>query len=255
MPIDFDRKKAARLIRVWRVRQLMHRAEISGINNIPQAGRAIIVSNHGRLDFDFFILVKLIWDHCHRLPRIMGDRIWFKLPVLRSLFHAIGAVEANRENAIALLRQDHIVLTYPGGVREIMTSRFGEEHIRWEGRTGFAHVAITTQSPVIPVAGKGVNNGFMFVTSGKRLGRLLYQGILSMGPSYADYRDPLTIGLIPFPLPFSMAVHFPFPCKVKYIVGNPIVPEYGSEAADHPELIKTFAARVEDSLRDLLTTS
>jgi hypothetical protein len=95
----------------------------------------------------------------------------------------------------------------------------------------------------------------MFVTSGKRLGRLLYQRILRMGPSYTDYRDPLTIGLIPFPLPFSMTVHFPFPCKVKYIVGNPIVPEYGPEAADDPEQIKTFATRVEDSLRDLLTTS
>jgi 1-acyl-sn-glycerol-3-phosphate acyltransferase len=255
MPNNLDREKAARLIRVWRARQIFHRAEISGIKKIPEAGRAIIVSNHGRLDFDFFILVKLIWDHCHRFPRIMGDRIWFKLPVLRSLFHAIGAVEGTRANAIALLRQDHIVLTYPGGVREIMTSRFGEERIRWEGRTGFAHVAIATQSPVIPVAGKGVNNGFMFVTSGKRLGRLLYQRILRMGPSYADYRDPLTIGLIPFPLPFSMTVHFPFPCKVKYIVGNPIVPEYGPEAADDPEQIKTFATRVEDSLRDLLTTS
>lgn len=185
----------------------------------------------------------------------MADHLWFKLPVLRSLFHTTGAVEANRANAISLLRQDHIVLTYPGGVREIMTSRFGEEHIHWEGRTGFAQIAIATQSPVIPVAGKGVNNGFFFLTSGTLLGRLLYQGIFRMGPSYADYRDPLTIGLIPFPLPFSMAVHFPLPCKVRYIVGNPIVPEYGSEAADNPELIKTFAARVEDSLRDLLTTS
>jgi 1-acyl-sn-glycerol-3-phosphate acyltransferase len=255
MKDDFDITKAARLIRFWRLRQLMHRAEISGIENIPDAGRAIIVSNHGRLDFDFFILVKLIWDYCHRFTRIMADRIWFKLPVLRSLFHAIGAVEANRANAIALLRQDHIVLTYPGGVREIMTSRFGEEHIDWEGRTGFAHVAIATQSPVIPLAGKGVNNGFFFVTSGTWLGRLLYQGVFRMGPSYADYRDPLTIGLIPFPLPFSIAVHFPLPCKVEYIVGNPIVPEYGPEAADDPKLIKRFAARVEDSLRDLLSSS
>ena len=133
MQNDFDLAKAAQLIRFWRMRQIIHRAEISGIENIPETGRALIVSNHGRLDFDFFILVKLIWDHCHRFPRSMADRIWFKLPVLRSLFHATGAVEGKRENAIQLLRHNHIVLTYPGGVREIMTSRFGEEHIRWEG--------------------------------------------------------------------------------------------------------------------------
>ena len=237
------------------MRQLIHRAEVSGIENIPEAGRAILVSNHGRLDFDFFILVKLIWDHCRRFPRSMADRIWFKLPMLRSLFHATGAIEGNKANAIALLRQEQIVLTYPGGVREIMTSRFGEEHIRWEGRTGFAKVAIATQSPVIPVAGKGVNNGFIFVTSGKWLGRILFRGILRMGPSYDDYRDPLTIGLIPFPIPFSMAVHFPLPCKVRYIVGKPITPEYGSEASDTPELVHHFADRVKDSLRDLLDIS
>ncbi len=255
MKNDFDAKKAARFIGLWRWRQIYHRAEISGVENIPEAGRAVIVSNHGRLDFDFFILVKLIWDHCHRFPRSMADRIWFKLPVLRSLFHAIGAVEGKRENAIELLRQNHIVLTYPGGVREIMTSRFGKEHIHWEGRTGFAKVAIAAQAPVIPVASKGVNNGFIFVSSGKWLGRLLFRGILRMGPAYDDYRDPLTIGLIPFPIPFSMAVHFPFPCKVRYIVRRPITPECGSEAANNPELVQKFADRVEDSLRDLLGIS
>ena len=255
MQNDFDAKKAARFISFWRVRQIIHRAEISGIENIPGGGRAVMVSNHGRLDFDFFILVKLIWDHCHRFPRILSDRIWFKLPLIRSLFHATGAVEGNRENAIQLLRQDHIVLTYPGGVREIMTSRFGEEHIRWEGRTGFARVAIAAQSPVIPVASKGVNNGFIFVTSGKWLGRLLFRGIFRMGPSYDDYRDPLTIGLIPFPIPFSVAVHFPFPCKVRYVVGKPITPECGSESADNPALVQQFADRVEDSLRNLLAIS
>jgi 1-acyl-sn-glycerol-3-phosphate acyltransferase len=251
----FDVTKAARCIRWCRVRQSIHRAEISGIEHIPETGRAIMVSNHGRLDFDFFILVKLMWDHCHRLPRCLADRIWFKLPLIRSLFHRAGAVEGNRVNAIALLRQDHIVLTYPGGVREIMTSRFGKEHIRWEGRTGFAKIAIAAQSPVIPVASKGVNNGFIFVTSGKWLGRLLFRGILRMGPSYDDYRDPLAIGLIPFPLPFSMAVHFPWPCKVRYIVGKPIAPECGPEAADDPELIRQFADRVGDALRNLLRVS
>jgi 1-acyl-sn-glycerol-3-phosphate acyltransferase len=255
MPNDFDLEKAARLIKFWRARQSFHRAAVRGIEHIPQAGRAILISNHGRLDFDFFILVKLIWDHCQRFPRSMADRIWFKLPVLRSLFHASGAIEGNRANAIALLRQDQLILTYPGGVREIMTSRFGEEHIRWEGRTGFAKIAIATQSPVIPIAGKGVNNGFIFVTSGKWLGRLLFRGILRMGPSYDDYRDPLTIGLIPFPIPFSMAVHFPLPCKVRYIIGKPITPECGPEAADTSEMVQLFADRVRASLQDLLEIS
>jgi 1-acyl-sn-glycerol-3-phosphate acyltransferase len=248
----FNLKKGALFIKLWYWRQIYHRANIFGIENVPETGRAILVSNHGRLDFDMFILIKLIWNHCRRFPRIMADRIWFKLPVIRSLFQMWGAVEGNRSNAIDLLRQEHIVLTYPGGVREIMTGCFGKEHLQWGGRTGFAKVAITTQAPVIPVAGIGVNNGFIFVSSGKWLGRLLYRGIFRMGPSYDDYRDPLSIGLIPLPIPYSTAVHFPFPCKVRYIVGKPITPEYGTEAGDNPELVQEFADRVEHSVRSLL---
>ena len=76
-----------------------------------------------------FTLIKLIWDHWRRFLRIMGDRIWFKLGVTRSLLQMLGAVEGNRSNAIDLLRQEHIVFTYPGGVREIMTGCFGIEHV------------------------------------------------------------------------------------------------------------------------------
>ena len=240
------------LLKLWHLRQIYHRADILGIENVPKAGRALLVSNHGRLDFDMFILTKLIWDQCRRLPRIMADRMWFKLRVTRSLFHMLGAVEGNRSNAIDLLRQEQIVLTYPGGVREIMTGCFGKEHVHWEGRTGFAKVALATQTPVIPVAGIGVNNGFFFLSSGKWLGRLLYRGVLRLGPSYEDYRDPLSIGLIPLPIPYSTAVHFPFPCKVRYIVGKPITPECGTEAGDNPELVQKFAGRVERSIKDLL---
>lgn len=76
-----------------------------------------------------------------------------------------------------------------------------------------------------------------------------------MGPSYDEYRDPLTIGLIPLPLPFSIVVHFPLPCKVRYIIGKPITPEYGPEAADQSELVQLFADRVKDSLQVLLEIS
>lgn len=252
MQNNFNKKNAALFIKFWHLRQIYHRANIVGIDNIPETGGALIVSNHGRLDFDMFILIKLIWDHCRRFPRSMADRIWFKLPLIRSLFKLLGAVEGNRSNAINLLQKRQIVLTYPGGVREIMSGNFGKENIRWEGRTGFAKVAIAAQAPVIPIASIGVNNGFIFVSSGKRLGRLLYRGILRMGPSYDDYRDPLSIGLIPFPIPYSTAVHFPLPCRVRYIVGKPVIPEYGTKAADNPELVQQFADRVENSIRNLL---
>jgi 1-acyl-sn-glycerol-3-phosphate acyltransferase len=163
-----------------------------------------------------------------------------------------GAVDGTRDNALHLLAQGELVLTYPGGVREIMRSRFGQERIHWQGRTGFAKVALAAGVPIIPVAGFGVNNGFLFVSSGHRLGKLLYRKILGLGPAYASYRDPLAIGLLPIPLPLSMAVHFPLPCKVRYVVGEPIYPAGHPHNREENLTEDELAQRAADTLRQML---
>ena len=150
--------------------------------------------------------MRLILGERGRLPRLMADHMWFKLPITGRAFLAAGAVDGTRENAAGLLQRGELVLTYPGGVREIMESRFRREHIDWRGRRGFAYVALEAGVPVVPVVGVGVNSGHVFVSSGRMLGKLLFQGALRLGPEYADYRDPLTIGVVPVPLPFGVAV-------------------------------------------------
>jgi len=182
----------------------------------------------------------------------MADHMWFRLRGTRRLMQLAGAVDGTRENATSLLEKGELVLTYPGGVREIMGSRFGHEHIDWRGRTGFANVAIAAGVPVIPVVSVGVNNGFIFLTSGRLLGRLLYQRVLRLGCGYEDYRDPLVVGLVPLPLPLSMAVHFPMPCKVRYVVGEPVYNSGDLQDAEGEEAEKELARRVADSMRKLI---
>jgi 1-acyl-sn-glycerol-3-phosphate acyltransferase len=249
---QFDIQKASKIIRIWKLRQVYHRSTIVFEDKIPSDGGVLLVSNHGRLDFDMFILIKLIFDSCGRFVRIMADHLWFKLPLFRSIFPSVGAVEGNRSNAVSLLRSGQVVLTYPGGVPEIMASRFGYEHICWSGRTGFARVAIDAQVPVVPIASIGVNNGFVFLTNGKLLGSLLYHSLFRMGPSYHSYRDPLVLGILPIPLPFSTAVHFPLPCKIQYVVGDPIQPTVGPEHANDDIAIQKFADQVALALRQLV---
>jgi len=223
-PPDVDRALAGRRLRLWGLRRAYHRAVLEGAHRLPATGGALLVSNHGRLDFDSFILCLLVLRATGRLVRLLGDRLWFGLPVAGRLMASAGVVEGTRENARRLLEGGELVLTYPGGVPEILSSRYGREHIDWRGRTGFARVAVETGVPVIPVVSVGVNNGHLFLTSGRRLGRLLYRRLLRLGPEYDAYRDPLTVGLLPLPLPFSTAVHLPLPCKVRYVVGEPIHP-------------------------------
>ena len=216
------------------------------------SGGAVIVSNHGRLDFDTFILTGLILRSRKRLARLMADHPWFRPPVASRVMSLAGAVDGTRENATHLLGRGEMVLTYPGGVREIRGCRFGLEDIDWRRRAGFANVAITPGVPVIPVAGVGVNNGFIFVSSGRLLGKLLFQKVLKLGPAYNEYRDPLVIGLLPLPLPFSMAVHFPLPCKVRYVVGEPIYPADNLLGGEGQKAENELACRVADSMRKLL---
>lgn len=123
-------------------RRLYHRATLDGAERLPASGPVVIVSNHGRLDFDCFILMSLLLRATARPVRLLADHLWFKLPGIRRLWWVAGAVDGTRENARELLAGGEVVLAYPGGVREIMGTRFRHEHIDWEGRTGFARVAI-----------------------------------------------------------------------------------------------------------------
>jgi 1-acyl-sn-glycerol-3-phosphate acyltransferase len=247
-----DHRRAARSFALLNPRRRYHRAEITFADRIPATGGAVLVGNHGRLDLDCFILAGLILHARVRVVRLLADHLWFTLPGVSRLWSAAGAVDGTRENALRLLKRGELVLTYPGGVREIMGGRFGSESVDWEGRTGFAAVAIAAGVPVIPVLGIGVNNGHVFISSGRLLGKVLFRKILRLGPGYEDYRDPLTIGLLPILLPFSLAVHFPWPCKLRYIVGEPIHPADASADAADTDPAAHLAGRAAEAMRDLI---
>ncbi len=248
---EVDVERARKWLRVWWFREMYHRAEVEGWERLPREGGALLVSNHGRLDFDSVILIRLLLRGCGRLVRGMADRVLFRVPLLGRWARILGAVEGTRENAQALLGSGEWVLTYPGGLREIMGSRFGVDEVRWEGRLGFARVAIASQVPVIPIASLGVNRGFLFLTKGRWLGKVLYRWLLGMKES-EGYREPLVLGILPIPLPYSWGVHFPLPCKVRYVIGEPIYPDVPKEAAEDEEVVRAFAGRVESAMRVLL---
>jgi 1-acyl-sn-glycerol-3-phosphate acyltransferase len=247
-----DDRRAARMLTLLNPRRMYHRASIQGAQRIPAAGGAVLVSNHGRLDFDSFLLISLVLRSRGRLVRMLADHMWFRLPVTDRMFSVAGAVDGTRENAADLLEQGEMVLTYPGGVREITGGRFGREHIDWDGRSGFAAVAIRARVPVVPVVGVGVNSGFAFVSSGRFLGRLLFKHVLRLGPEYSEYRNPLAVGIIPIPLPLSVAVAFPLPCRVTYFVGEPVYPPVPFEGESAQQVERRFAGLVTAAMWDVI---
>ena len=247
-----DTGRAARALRLLNPRLRYHRASIRGAECIPAGGGVVIVSNHGRLDFDAFLLARLILRERKRLVRPLMDHMWSRVRVADRLFAKAGAVDGTRENAVRLLADGQPILTYPGGVREIMGGHFGREHVDWTGRRGFARVAIDAGVPVIPIASVGVNSGLLFVSSGRILGRLLFRWILRLGHECDDYRNPLALSLLPIPLPLAMAVALPWPCRLTYHVGEPLYPP-PSDAAT-AEQLEDFALKAECALRGLIAS-
>ena len=55
----------------------------------------------------------------------------------------------------AELQTQEIVLTLPGGVREVLNNPYGKEEIFWENRYGFIKVALQAHVPIIPIASIG----------------------------------------------------------------------------------------------------
>ena len=249
---DPSHKTAARVLTLLNPRKTYHRASIRGVERVPESGPALLVSNHGRLVFDAFILIRLILRTRRRLARVMADHMWFRLAPFDRIFRMAGAVDGTRANAARLLGRGELVLTYPGGVPEVLNGRFGREHISWDGRLGFARVAIAAGVPVIPIAGIGVNNGLVFLSGGRLLGRLLYQHILRLGPDYATYRNPLALGVFPIPLPLSVAVALPLPCRVTYVVGEPLYPPTPPPEGMPRQEVERFAQQVTAAMRELI---
>jgi len=71
-------------------------------------------------------------------------------PFLRSLFGSFGATTNDKKTILQTLKTSHIAL-FPGGIAEIFMSSKTEETIFLQKRKGFAKLALTTGTHIIPI--------------------------------------------------------------------------------------------------------
>jgi 1-acyl-sn-glycerol-3-phosphate acyltransferase len=200
-----------------------HRATLEGAEHLPR-GAALLVGNHGLFGLETPIFFYLLNQATGRLPIGLADREVFGRGWVRRLLTRLGGVTGTRENAIASLRCDQLVVCYPGGAREVFKDPDQAYRLRWEERQGFAWVAQAAGVPIIPFAGLGVDESyFNFGRSQRARFRI------------GSYAAPVALGLGPFPLP----VHFHFK------LGRPVFPEPGVD----PAVIKS---RVQDAVEGML---
>jgi 1-acyl-sn-glycerol-3-phosphate acyltransferase len=154
-----------------------HRTRVLGA--APQ-GPCIYVALHGAgyLVTDLVVAgYALCWrDHLRRggarVPlRIAAarSRIEGALPGLPLVKRDLGLVEPSEASCLAALRAGEQLLVTPGGRREAQPRR-DFYRLRWQGRHGFARLALRTGAPIVPLAVVGGAEAY----PGLRAGRLSF---------------------------------------------------------------------------------
>jgi 1-acyl-sn-glycerol-3-phosphate acyltransferase len=157
--------------------KIYFRAEVRGLDNIPEKGPVLLVGNHsgGTLIADTFVFAQAFYDHFGPLRRFhqLAHDLVFRLPGARASLSKYGTVPASPENMARALERDAALLVYPGGDHETYRPSWESDKIDFAGRTGFARLAIEHNVPIAPVVAIGGQETALFLGQGRDLARRL----------------------------------------------------------------------------------
>ncbi len=185
--------------RYWRV-------VVTGINNIPNQGRALLVSNHsGTLPYDGAMIACSVFnEHAVRKDaRFLVEDFVYHMPILGSFMYRIGGIRACPENAERLLGKEHLVIVFPEGVKGI--GKYYRERYKLQrfGRGGFIKLCMNTKSPLIPVGIVGAEEIHPVIFKSNILAKSIGVPYIPITPTF-----PL-LGLAgTLPLPTKWHIHF-----------------------------------------------
>src|SRR5512133_3871734 len=239
----FDRTLVEFFYRYW------FRVEVEGIENVPQSGGALLVSNHaGALPPDAAMIGKAIKEeHSHPRPLNLTVEHFFKgYPGFSMLLPKIGAVPAHPANVHRLLYDEQqLVLVFPEGRKGTEKLYKDRYKLRRFGRGGFVEAAMRARAPIVPIAVVGAEEAapvFAQVKPLQRLTGLLYFPITPTFPHF---------GLL------GMLGYLPAKFKVRFLRAVPTDdPAFGDEPWEDKALVQTVAheirATIQAELADML---
>jgi 1-acyl-sn-glycerol-3-phosphate acyltransferase len=126
---------------------------VDGTENLPRDGRFFLVGNHTQTG------MAEAWLTCLSVRRTIGTRVrpltergMGSMPgPVGDVLAACGGVVGTPENATKLMQNNETLLVFPGGGREIGKFKGEEYQLKWQGRAGFARLAIANEYPIVPV--------------------------------------------------------------------------------------------------------
>jgi 1-acyl-sn-glycerol-3-phosphate acyltransferase len=219
---------------LWMLASLYFRAEVRGLQNIPEEGPVLLVGNHsgGNLtpDTHVFTLAFSTYFGVERKFHQLAHNLVLSMPGLGSL-RKYGTVAATPENAERALDVGAALLVYPGGDYEVHRPSWESARVDFGGRKGFIRLAQRREVPLVPVVAIGGQETALFLSRGERIARLL--GL--------DRMFRLKVLPVSLALPWGLNVgdmlgHIPLPAKITVQVLEPIDVS-GMEVDDAYELV------------------
>jgi 1-acyl-sn-glycerol-3-phosphate acyltransferase len=205
---------------LWMLASLYFRAEVRGLQNIPEEGPVLLVGNHsgGNLtpDTHVFTLAFSTYFGVERKFHQLAHNLVLSMPGLGSL-RKYGTVAATPENAERALDVGAALLVYPGGDYEVHRPSGEAARVDFGGRRGFIRLAQRRKVPLVPVVAIGGQETALFLSRGERIAKLL--GL--------DRMFRLKVLPVSLALPWGLNVgdmlgHIPLPAKITVQVLEPI---------------------------------
>jgi 1-acyl-sn-glycerol-3-phosphate acyltransferase len=217
------------------------RVEVSGIENLPDTGAALVVANHaGVLPFDGLMTSVAVRDHhpAHRDLRGLAADIAFDMPFIGEVARKAGHTLACTSDAHRLLAAGELTAVFPEGYKGV-GKRFKDRYkLQRFGRGGFVSAALRTKAPIVPCSIVGSEEIYPMLADVKLLARLL-------GVPYF----PIT-PLFPLAGPAGL---LPLPSKWHIAFGEPIsTAEYQSSDADNPMVTFELTDQVREIIQQTL---
>ncbi|MEB3051383.1 lysophospholipid acyltransferase family protein [Mycolicibacter sp. MYC123] len=217
------------------------RVEVSGIENLPVDGPALLVANHaGVLPMDALMLSVAVRDHhpAQRNLRMLAADLVFDLPVIGPAARKAGHTVACNADANRLLAAGELTAVFPEGYKGL-GKRFKDRYkLQRFGRGGFVSAALRTKAPIVPCSIVGSEEIYPMLADVKLLARLLGVPYFPITPLF-----PLAgpAGLVPLPSKWHIAF------------GEPIeTADYEPGAAEDPMVTFELTDQVRETIQQTL---
>merc|ERR1712241_346921 len=88
---------------------------------------------------------------------------------MRGLFTNFGAVPVTPRNMFKLLKNEEVVLLFPGGANEALKGKVEEYKLFWPEEQEFVRIAAKFNATIVPLSGVGIDDSLNILASPKEI--------------------------------------------------------------------------------------